>query len=211
MHTLIISAHPITCIGLTTMLSDFGTVRTLEICTNDDFITSKMDTPAPDIVFFDLVKCDVATIVKLKQIVNNFVDSKILVFTDNDSGNAAAPLLRMGVAAYVLKDESHQKILEAIKVVLEGDLWISEKVRANLVGNSKNQDETYLTDREAEVLTYLAQGMINKEIAQELCLSCRTVETYITQLSRKLSVTNRVEIVLKAIALGLVEINAVQL
>lgn len=213
MNALIVSSHPVTWLGLSAILYDFGSVNTVEMCSKDDFIFDMQNNPLPDIIFFDVVKCDINSIMKLKRCVNYLGQSKLFVFTDNESGEMAAPIIKMGIDAYVLKEESHQKILEAISAVMEGHFWISDKVKANIDESQDvhHKNESSLTEREAEVLSYLAQGMINKEIARKMCLSCRTVETYITQLSRKFSVRNRVEVVLKALVSGFIDINDVHI
>ena len=79
MNALIVSSHPVTWLGLSAILYDFGSVNTVEMCSKDDFIFDMQNNPLPDIIFFDVVKCDISSIKKLKQCVNYLGQSKLFV------------------------------------------------------------------------------------------------------------------------------------
>jgi DNA-binding NarL/FixJ family response regulator len=121
--------------------------------------------------------------------------------------------LKAGAKGYLSKDSSVSDLTKAIKAVHQGELWIERKLMSTFFnheaiadskgGNPHGRTKEGLTPREQEVLHVLATGCTNKEIAQDLFISEKTVKTHLSSIFRKLKVTRRLQAILCAIREGL--------
>jgi len=118
-----------------------------------------------------------------------------------------------GAAAYILKNIDQEDLILAIRKVAEGGKFFSDEVTMTLAGNSSLDQSTYqnvtlsddLTEREIEILKWIAQGYSNKEISEKLFISHRTVDTHRTNLMKKLDVHNIAGLIRNALRAGYVE------
>ena len=118
-----------------------------------------------------------------------------------------------GAAAYILKNIDQEDLILAIRKVAEGGKFFSDEVTMTLAGNSSLDQSTYqnvtlsddLTEREIEILKWIAQGYFNKEISEKLFISHRTVDTHRTNLMKKLDVHNIAGLIRNALRAGYVE------
>jgi DNA-binding NarL/FixJ family response regulator len=118
-----------------------------------------------------------------------------------------------GAAAYILKNIDQEDLILAIRKVAEGGKFFSDEVTMTLAGNSSLDQSTYqnvtlsddLTEREIEILKWIAQGYSNKEISEKLFISHRTVDTHRTNLMKKLDVHNIAGLIRYALRAGYVE------
>jgi DNA-binding NarL/FixJ family response regulator len=130
-----------------------------------------------------------------------FPNTKIIVLTVHDNKEYIFKILRAGAHGYLLKDTSPEELARAIESVAQGGAFFSPGVSNVLlegfVRTADRQDtiqESELSEREHEVLRAIAQGKTTKEVATELNLSARTVETYRVRLKRKLNARNVAEL-----------------
>lgn len=117
-------------------------------------------------------------------------------------------MIRAGVSAYVLKDVAGQELVSTIRRVMEGNVYIHPRVAKQVVGaltSSKKDKDKELTRREKDILTLLAQGLSNKEMAEALFISEKTVKNHLTSIFRKLEVKDRTQAVIYALKNGLVQ------
>ena len=112
--------------------------------------------------------------------------------------------LRLGAAGYLPKEAAEGQLLEAIRVALEGGTYLEPRLGARLAAVSTRKPAE-LSARELEVLRLIARGQTNREIADRLFLSVRTIESHRARLQRKLALTRRSELVEYALERGLVE------
>lgn len=127
---------------------------------------------------------------------------RILVLSAYERGEYIVGLLRAGAAGYVLKHDSSEMLVEAVRTVAAGQDWLSPRVANILVKAMRNYEErpaAKLTSREMEVLTLMAQGYKNDNIAEMLVITPSTVKNHVRHIFRKLGVDSRVEAVLYAI------------
>jgi len=130
----------------------------------------------------------------------------IVMITTYDLDEYVYNALRAGARGFVLKDAGPELLVQAIQAAADGDALISPSVTARLLSTfaqgpakgSLARPVTQLTDREEEVLTHVAHGLTNAEIAGELHVSLSTVKTHLTSLMTKLDVRNRVELAIWA-------------
>ena len=127
---------------------------------------------------------------------------KVLALTVHEERLYLTPLLRAGASGYVLKRAASSELVRAVRTVAAGDTYIDPSIAAALVEGYLESNEPaellpndVLSDREREVLMRIAKGFSNKEIAAELGLSVKTVETYKGRVAEKLGLRSRVDIV----------------
>jgi DNA-binding NarL/FixJ family response regulator len=129
-------------------------------------------------------------------------DLRILVLSAYDRREYVVGMVRAGVDGYLLKHDSPEMLLRAVRAVAQGEEWISPRVAEILVKAVRGYRESpveKLSKREAEVLQLMAAGYRNDEIARRLVITCQTVKNHVRKIFRKLGVETRVEAVLYAL------------
>ena len=138
---------------------------------------------------------------------------KVLVVTTFDLDEYVYEALRAGASGFLLKDASAQALAEAVRVVAAGDAMLSPSVTRRLLGaftrlgppRAPGQDQVeQLTERETEVLTLIARGRSNAEIAQDLVVAEQTVKTHVGRILTKLGLRDRTQAAIHAYEIGLV-------
>lgn len=133
---------------------------------------------------------------------------RILILSAYKQKEIVTGLLNAGAAGYVLKDDSHETLLQAIRTVAKGGRWVSPQVVDVLVASAVGpQTAVSLTPREQEVLKLLAEGLRNQEIAAELGVTHQSVRNYVQRIYRKLDVETRVEATLYALKAGIANVD----
>ncbi len=132
-------------------------------------------------------------------------DLKVVVLSMHNEVHLVKEILKTGVHAYVLKNDTHRELVHAIEEVMAGRMFMSSDVGRMLVRDLQNPDEgKLLTDREREILKLIAQEYSNKQIAEELFISERTVETHRKNIFRKTSTSSLVGLIKFAYANNLI-------
>jgi two-component system, NarL family, response regulator NreC len=130
-------------------------------------------------------------------------NTRVVVLTMQEDPQYARKALGAGASAYVLKEAADEELVEAIRLAAEGKTYLNPRLGAALATAPQGPPDD-LTDREVEVLKLIALGHTNAEIAQQLFLSVRTVETHRSHIQQKLGLSTRAELVRYAIDRGLV-------
>jgi DNA-binding NarL/FixJ family response regulator len=165
----------------------------------------------PDVVLMDIKMPNVDGIEATRQIIENVPGVRVLILTTFESDSHVLQALKAGASGYVLKDSSAAAIVTSIVTVMSGERVmasaVANRVLAMLTGTATPK-EFYdgLTDREVEILTLLANGMGNKQIAYGLKISEKTVRNHVSNMYQKLGIYDRTQAVLYAVRKGLVEI-----
>lgn len=156
----------------------------------------------PDVVLVDISLKGGNGIELIKNIKARFPDMPMLVLSMHDESLYAERAIRAGSRGYIMKEEATEKVLGAIRKVLSGEIYLSEKMQAKMLqqianGRTKmvNSPIEYLTDRELEVFRLIGEGRSTRQIAAELHLSVRTVEAYREYIKSKLNLKNSTELV----------------
>lgn len=169
------------------------------------------DNLKPDLILMDLSMPRMNGMAAIEAIKKSCPDTKILVLTVHKTEEYILATLKAGADGYVLKDATHRELLLAIECVLSGKLYlapsISEKViEGYLEGNKTLKTQTAwdaLTQREREILKMVAEGYKNKDIADYLYISPKTVEKHRANLMRKLNLHSATELTVFAMEKGL--------
>jgi DNA-binding NarL/FixJ family response regulator len=172
----------------------------------------------PDLVLMDVRMPVLDGISATKQIVDAGLQTRILVLTTFDLDSYVYEALRAGASGFILKDMPRDQLIAAVRTVAAGESLLAPAVTRRLIdrflaapdpANPRVIDRRLarLSDRESEVLTLLAQGLSNAEIAERLVLSNTTVKSHVASLLRKLELRDRVQAVVLAHELGITTIN----
>jgi DNA-binding NarL/FixJ family response regulator len=158
-----------------------------------------------DLAVVDVSLQGVSGLELIKQIRERGVETPILVMSMHDEMFYAERSLRAGAQGYVMKQRATQEIVKAIHRVVEGDLYLSSEMADQLLrravdgGAGERVGPSQLSDRELEVLQLLGQGVSTREIAEQLHLSIKTIESYRANIKRKLDLKNATELMRYAV------------
>ena len=166
----------------------------------------------PDLLLIDLSMPRMSGMDAIREIKKRYPAIKIIALTVHKTEEYLSTTLQAGADGYVLKDATHNELIMAIKNVMGGKPYlspgVSEKViEGYLVGKESNRSSTRwetLSQREREVLKLIAEGFKNKEIAEDLCISLKTVEKHRANLMKKLDLHNAAALTVYAVQKGLV-------
>jgi DNA-binding NarL/FixJ family response regulator len=168
----------------------------------------------PDVVLMDVRMPGMDGIEATRRIVQSGGRSRVLVLTTFDLDEYAYAALRAGASGFLLKDALPEELVAGIRAVAAGDAVISPGLTRKLIdafgdrmpGRTPEQDRRLgsLTDREREVLTVMASGWSNTEIAERLCLAESTVKSHVSRILAKVGARDRVQAVIFAYDAGLV-------
>jgi NarL family two-component system response regulator LiaR len=177
---------------------------------NGDEAIQLADQLKPDIIVMDVAMPNVNGVEATRKIKMLRPATAVLALTAYDYDQYIFALLEVGAAGYLLKDVSGQELIDAIRAVHRGDCVlhpaVARKVMARFRGPTikpgKEGKIDLLTERELKVLKRAARGMCNKEIAEELFLSARTIEAHFSSIFNKLGVSSRTEAVVYGLKRG---------
>jgi len=166
----------------------------------------------PDLILIDLSMPRMNGMEAIREIRRLSKEVRILVLTVHKSEEYILATFKAGADGYVLKEATHEELLMAIKSVLKGKSYISPEISEKVLegyleGRKRLKSQTSwetLTSREREILKLIAEGYKNKEIAEELCISVKTVEKHRSNLMEKLNLHNVQALTAFAIEKGLV-------
>jgi len=164
----------------------------------------------PDVIVMDISMPKLNGIEATKQIKALEPSAVILILTAYDYEQYIFPLLEAGAAGYLLKDVSSYELISAIQTVHRGEAVlhpavarkVMERLRQAKVEPGEEHASDLLSDREITILRMAARGMSNSDIAEELHLSVRTIESHLGSIFNKLGVGSRTEAVIKAMKKG---------
>jgi two-component system response regulator NreC len=167
----------------------------------------------PDVVIMDISMPDLNGIEATRQIRQVMEDVKIIALSMYSDRKFVTGMLQAGASAYLLKDSAFDELSLAIETVMKGQTYLSPKIAGTVVQDymsrlTQEEDSVFssLTDREREVLQLLAEGKSTKEIASDLFVSVKTVETHRQHIMNKLNLRNIPDLVKFAIREGITEL-----
>lgn len=163
----------------------------------------------PDVVLLDFGLPDVDGLEATSEIAALKTGARVLVLTMHQSEEYAIRLIRAGAKGFVVKGASPEELLQAVRRVAAGGVYVSAAVQERVIGRLGEDDpaavpESRLSNREMQVLLQLAAGQTSRETAERLCLSLSTVETYRSRVLDKLGCRNNSDLTRFAIRRGLI-------
>lgn len=169
----------------------------------------------PDVILMDLVMPEMDGIEAISRITSIHPDIRILVMTSFATDDKVFPAIKAGALGYLLKDSAPEELIDAIRQVYRGEPSLHPKIALKMlqeISQPASSDkvqltEDPLTEREADVLTLVARGLSNQEIAKELVISEATVRTHVSRILSKLHLASRTQAALYALRQGLASLD----
>ncbi len=203
---LIIDDHPMMRQGLAQLI---GAEADLTVCGESENAGQALDAiraVEPDLVLADISLPDKSGLELIKDFQSVRPGLPVLVISMHDESLYAERVLRAGGRGYIMKQEGGKKLMEAIRQVLDGQIYVSERMSAKIVETFSGQRTAAssspvekLTDREFEVFQLIGQGKSTKEIATGLHLSAKTVEVHRINIKQKLNLKSAPELIRYAV------------
>ena len=198
---LIADDHYVVRMGLTTMINTEPDMETVAEASDGAQAIGLFTKHNPDVTLLDLRMPVMSGIEVVTAIRAQNKNAKILILSAMSGDEDIHKALEAGVAGYVLKDSTDEKLIPAIRAVAAGQRWIPEDVAKRLSSRRLFED---LTSRELQVLNKLIKGMANKQIAEAMNISENTVKGFLKNILAKLHVADRTEAVAVAIQRGII-------
>lgn len=190
--------HPLTRFALKTLILQQSNWTVVAECDSPDAFLSVLETTKPQVVIIDLLFSDESGIDLLEHLRSLHPDIQALVYSMRDERHYAQRCFRAGAMGYVCKCEPLTTIITAIERVLTGERYVSERLASvmmqGLKTGSRLDGVSQLSNRELEVFQYIGNGMGTQEIAESICRSAKTVETYRYRIKKKLGLANSTEL-----------------
>lgn len=165
----------------------------------------------PDVVLMDLVMPVMDGVQATRALKERLPGAKVLVLTSFAEDRRIVAAIEAGAAGYLLKDSSPEDLVRAIREVHRGESSLHPAVAQRLISRLRGGEEPKrepLTERETKVLSLIARGLSNREIAKALSISEPTVRTHVSNILRKLSLKSRTQAALYALRQDLAELDA---
>jgi DNA-binding NarL/FixJ family response regulator len=205
-RVLIVDDHGVVRAGLEQLISTFDDVEVVAAATGGSEAVDIALAQQPDVVLMDLEMPEVDGVEATRRILAARPATRIVILTSFSDRERILRALDAGAVGYLLKDAEPAELARGIAAAARGESPLDPRAaRTILTVRSESGPREALSEREREVLTLLAQGMANKEIARQLGISEKTVKAHLTSVFRQLGVTDRTQAALWARQHGLAE------
>ena len=211
-RVLIADDHTVVRDGITALLSSEDNIQVVGSAADGAEAVRLAHELDPDVILLDLVMPRMDGIQAIGEIKTDNPQAKILVLTSYAESHQIYSAIKSGAMGYLLKDSSSDDLIKAIRDTNNNIPVLQPEIAHKLMKDIQNSGElgtekSRLTNREVEILSHVALGKTNQEIADELVLSERTVRTHITNILAKLQLTNRTQAALYALREGIAHIR----
>ena len=207
-RALIVDDHPVTRDGLRTALELSDEVSIVGEASTGEEAIDRVEQLTPDVVFMDVRMPGIGGIEATRKIRQVSPDTRVILFTVDESRNAISEAIQAGVSGYLLKDASAEELVDAAKHAIEGKAVIHPQLTRAFIEEvqlaEKRPDVAPLSRRETEILQKVAYGATTKEVARDLDISPHTVKTHLERIFEKLGANDRAQAVAIAIRTGVV-------
>lgn len=210
-RVLVVDDHAMFREGIRSLLEGYEDVEIVGEAAQGREAIEKVRQLAPQVVLMDIAMPVMGGLEATRRIQKESPNTRVLVLTQYEDSEYILSLLRAGARGYISKTATASELVSAIRAVHKGESFLYPSAATTLieeylmrVGGEKNEYER-LTDREREILQLVAEGHTNREIAESLFISVKTVLRHRTNIMEKLDFHNRTELIKYAISKGLIE------
>jgi DNA-binding NarL/FixJ family response regulator len=207
---VLVDDHAVVRAGLKAVLGTAKDIKVIgEGSTGKDAISlaARLD---PDVIVMDLSMGEMDGTAATKELVNSQVRGRILILTMHAEDSYLVPLLEVGASGYLVKSAADRELIDAVRAVAHGDIYMQPSAARALAQRIQRKAEHVdertkyekLTEREQNVLRYVARGYSAPEIGEKLFISPKTVDTYKQRINEKLGLAHRSDYVSFALKIG---------
>jgi two-component system response regulator NreC len=212
---LIVDDHKILRQGLRTLLAREADMEVLAEAEDGREAVRLVRELSPQVVIMDVGMPDLNGIEATRQILQESPETKVIALSMHSDRRFVTNMIKAGASGYLLKDSAFEELATAIRVVMARKTYLSHEIAHVVIkdyvqgGGSKDDQSVFsvLSPREREVLQLMAEGKTNRQIAETLNVSLKTVETHRQQIMNKLEIHNIVELTKYAIREGLASLD----
>ena len=208
---LLVDDHDLVRAGIRRMLDDVEGIKVVaEARSGEEAVRLGRELkPRPNVILMDVKMPGIGGFEATRKLLRIDPDMKVLIVTICDNDLYPARLLQVGAAGYLTKGSSMNEMIQAVRAVHSGQRYISPEIASRLafrhVTDTEDSPFESLSERELQVMLMITKGTKVQDIADQLCLSPKTVNSYRYRIFEKLNISNDVELTLLAIRHGLVE------
>lgn len=203
--------HTVVRAGLRAVLGAAKDIEVIGEAKNGREAVTMAERFNPDVVIMDLGMPDLDGAAATREIVAKGLAARVLVLTMHAEEDYLVPLMEAGAAGYLVKSAADRELVDAVRAVAHGDVYVRPAASRVLARNlsrkeavaSEREQFDKLTQRERDVLRYVAQGYSAPEIGEKLCISPKTVDTYKQRIQEKVGLMHRSDYVQLALKLGI--------
>jgi two-component system NarL family response regulator len=216
-RVLIVDDHALFRRGLIQVLQFEEGIEVVGEAEDGEDAATKAEELAPDVLLMDVRMPRVSGIEACRRLAETMPTMKILMLTVSDEEDDLYEAIKAGATGYLLKEISIEEVADAVRAVMQGQTLISPSMASKLIQEfnalARRADEKQqvpapkLTDRELEVLKLVAQGLTNREIADQLYISENTVKNHVRNILEKLHLHSRMEAVVYAVREKLLDLE----
>ena len=213
-RVLVADDHALMREGLTQLIELEEDITVIGHAVNGEDAIEKITSLKPDVVLMDINMHKMNGLQAIKELKERGIKVKIIILTIHTEREYLLETVQHGAMGYVLKDAESEVLMSAIRRVNAGDTYIQPNITSGLLKELqdiktvgiKEKDDNALTPREIEVLKLISQGLLNKEIAQKLFISEKTVKNHISSIFKKINVNDRTQAAIYAFKNNLTQV-----
>ncbi len=219
-NILLVDDHEMVREGLVVFLSTQADFKIVGQASSGYAALEIIEVTLPDVILMDLVMPGIDGVETTLKIKAAYPQIEIIALTSFIDDEKVVSAIKAGVSGYVMKDVNPLILAEAIRSAARGEIYLdpaaarflARKMRPEFLGNG--EEKSYiktLTNRELEVLKYVARGLSNQEISETLSISIKTVKVHFGKILQKLNLENRVQAVLFALSQELISLDEINI
>lgn len=208
---LIVDDYPVVVSGLKAMFKEHDEIEIVGVADNGIKAVELANSLRPQVVLMNVAMPEMDGIEATRKIKQALPETNILMFSGLSSNDKVMPSLNAGAIGYILKEAGEEEILQAIHQVSRGEAWLHPSIVGHVLKQISGVEEQEgliekLTERELDVLKFMAHGYSNQEIANLLFVSAATVHSHVSRILAKLQVSSRTQAVIYAMRAGVVTV-----
>jgi DNA-binding NarL/FixJ family response regulator len=208
--------HQIFRDGIKSMLSDEANLDVIGDVSNGDELLEMIKSVTPQVIVLDITMPGLSGIELTKIVSEQYPEISVLILSMHKNEDFVMNAMINGAKGYLPKDTSRQELLEAIATIASGEEYLSKLISSNMMKNyirkakfeqDRTEKNVSLTQREVEIIEKVGAGLLNKEIADKLNISVRTVDCHKNNIMRKLKIKSSAELIIYGIKNHLIRIE----